>query len=60
VTVQLTSTTHFGATGTTTAPTFSPGQQVQVSAAQYTDGSLIAQSVRIATVKATATATATP
>lgn len=62
VTVQLTSATRYGANGATsaTAPAFTSGQQVQVLAAQYTDGSLVAQLVRIPTPKATATATSTP
>jgi hypothetical protein len=57
VTVQLDPSTRYGAAGAA-APTFASGQQVQVLAAQYTDGRLVAQQVRIPT--ATATATSTP
>jgi hypothetical protein len=58
ITVQLTSTTRYGIgkASSTTAPTFSANQQVRVTAAQYTDGSLVAQ---VVTIPSTATANAT-
>jgi hypothetical protein len=47
VTVQITSATRYGsglaASGAT--PTFTANQQVRVAAAQYTDGSLVAQTI---------------
>lgn len=63
VTVQLTSATRYQVNGATssTAPAFNTGQQVRVSAAQYTDGSLVAQLVTIpSAATAAATSTATP
>lgn len=51
VTVQLNSSTAYAVNGTksTTAPTFTPGQQVRVQAAQMTDGTLVAKSVSATT-----------
>jgi hypothetical protein len=49
VTVQLTSTTTYVVNGAkaSSRPTFSANQQVRVSVAQMTDGSLVAQSVSV-------------